>query len=61
VSLQELQPRFIPLRGELAELLSVPPEALDPALCCPPTDDDTGITQRRLSNGIRINYRCGSG
>jgi hypothetical protein len=55
--LQELQPRFIPLKGDLQQLLEVPAEALDPKLCCPPTDEDTGITQRRLSNGIRINYR----
>uniref|UniRef100_A0A383WE33 Peptidase M16 N-terminal domain-containing protein n=1 Tax=Tetradesmus obliquus TaxID=3088 RepID=A0A383WE33_TETOB len=56
-TMQELQPRFIPLQGELEQLLATPPEALEPALCCPPTDEDTGITQRRLSNGIRINYR----
>jgi hypothetical protein len=55
---QELQPRFIPLQGELQQLLDTPPEALQPVLCTPPTDPDTGITQRRLSNGIRINYRC---
>jgi len=54
---QELQPRFIPLDGELDQLLSQPPEALQPQLCRPPTDPDTGITQRRLSNGLRVNYR----
>jgi hypothetical protein len=58
---QELQPRFIPLQGELQQLLDTPQEALQPALCTPPTDPDTGITQRRLSNGIRINYRWDSG
>ncbi|KAI8464353.1 MAG: LuxS/MPP-like metallohydrolase [Monoraphidium minutum] len=41
------QPRYVPLDGPGA----APGDAL------PPTDAATGITQRRLSNGIRINYR----
>lgn len=56
--LQALQPRFIPLAGNLEQLLAADPSSLDPAKCCPAMNPDTGITQRRLSNGIRINYRC---
>jgi len=41
-----MQPRFVPLGGE---------GAAGPAN--PPPDAFSGITQRRLSNGIRINYR----
>ncbi|GAX77204.1 hypothetical protein CEUSTIGMA_g4650.t1 [Chlamydomonas eustigma] len=43
---QQRRPAFVPLAGE---------GAADAAT--PPTDSFSGVTQRRLSNGIRINYR----
>ena len=48
-------PRFVPLIGELAAS-SLPPSSplLSPT---PPTDPFSSITQRRLSNGIRVNYK----
>jgi hypothetical protein len=54
---QELSPRFIPLEGDLQQWLDTPAESIPPELVRPPKDPDTGITQRRLSNGLRINYR----
>lgn len=56
VCFQSLKPRFIPLEGSLDEAVSRA-DSLPPAACCPPVNADTGITQRRLSNGIRVNYR----
>eukprot|EP00878_Enallax_costatus_P022594 GHUV01023985.1.p1 GENE.GHUV01023985.1~~GHUV01023985.1.p1 ORF type:complete len:442 (+),score=150.60 GHUV01023985.1:955-2280(+) len=55
-AVQALHPRFIPLEGSLDDALSRA-DSLPPAACCPPVNEDTGITQRRLSNGIRVNYR----
>jgi hypothetical protein len=46
--LEAQAPRYVPLEGSAGDAL-------------PPTDGATGITQRRLSNGIRINYRWGPG
>lgn len=48
----ERRPHFVALDPEY---LAAAPPGCDPA--APPTDAATGITQRRLSNGIRINYR----
>eukprot|EP00879_Flechtneria_rotunda_P011618 GHRR01012135.1.p1 GENE.GHRR01012135.1~~GHRR01012135.1.p1 ORF type:complete len:964 (+),score=341.69 GHRR01012135.1:177-3068(+) len=54
---QELQPRFVPLDGELNLVPAAAPAAVSESVARPPTNAETGITQRRLSNGIRINYR----
>jgi hypothetical protein len=43
-----MRPRFVPLDGVEGEGKTA----------TPPPDAFSGITQRRLQNGIRVNYRC---
>lgn len=49
------KPRFVPLIGEQAAATLPPSSPL--ASPTPPTDPFSNITQRRLSNGIRVNYK----